>query len=320
MSTSISTEQVVEFCRSHGFSPGAVKPIPIGQFNRSFYVRTTYGPDLVLRIAPSETTGFVFYERGMMAQEPEIHEIVRRRTDLPVPEVLLFDDSRKILDRDAILLERLPGRAMYGRRLAHEAVDRTVEQLGAYLRTLHTRCTARQFGYLGAHAPMTPADTWVDAFEEMWERLIDDLEGCGVYLPEDGDLARRALSGHLERFDFDRPASLLHMDIWTQNILVDNEGTITGIVDWDRALWGDPEIEFAVLDYCGFDTDAFWRGYGGRPDRTGDANIRHHFYMLYEIQKYPVIWTRRGGRSRQIARYREHCLSLLRELDSGGST
>ncbi|OUL36382.1 hypothetical protein BV372_08175 [Nostoc sp. T09] len=59
---------------------------------------------------------------------------------------------------------------------------------------------------------------------------------------------------------------MLHMDVWFQNILVDSAGNVTGLVDFDRALWGDPEIEFAVLDYCGISEPAFWRGYGRERD------------------------------------------------------
>lgn len=314
MSSRVRPDRVAAFAAHHGFDVGAVKPIPTGRFNESFYVRTREGPDLVVRVAPSDDAGFVFYERGMMAQEPEIHRIVSRRTDIPIPRVFAFDDTRTELDRDAIILERLPGRALSSQRLTREAVDRVLEATGRYLRTLHDRCTARQYGYLGAHAPMRPADRWPDAFSDMWDRLISDLEGCGVYRPEDGDLARSALKRNIDLFEYPAPASLLHMDVWTQNILVDGEGTLCALLDWDRALWGDPGMEFAVLEYCGFDTEAFWSGYGGRPDRSGEANIRHHFYLLYEIQKYPVIWTRRRGSGSQASEYREHALRVLRQL------
>ncbi|HIC89615.1 MAG TPA: hypothetical protein EYP04_09470 [Anaerolineae bacterium] len=65
---------------------------------------------------------------------------------------------------------------------------------------------------------------------------------------------------HRERFQRPVPASLLHLDAWAQNILVDEAGNVTGLVDLDRALWGDPGIEFAVLDYCGISEPVFWRG------------------------------------------------------------
>ncbi|MHA1689299.1 MAG: hypothetical protein ACTSYC_09490 [Promethearchaeota archaeon] len=31
--------------------------------------------EIILRIAPSEDTGFLFYERNMMTEEPRIHDI-----------------------------------------------------------------------------------------------------------------------------------------------------------------------------------------------------------------------------------------------------
>ena len=73
---------------------------------------------------------------------------------------------------------------------------------------------------------------------------------------------RRLLDRHAEVFDRPVPASLLHMDVWAENILADERGRLTGLIDWDRACWGDPEIEFAVLDYCGISEPPFWEGYG----------------------------------------------------------
>ena len=104
------------------------------------------------------------------------------------------------------------------------------------------------------------------------------------------------------------------MDIWAQNILVDPEGNVTGLVDWDRALWGDAEIEFAVLDYCGISTDAFWRGFGRPRDTSPEARVRWVFYHLYELQKYIVIRTLRSRRPREAARYKDRALHILRQL------
>ena len=104
------------------------------------------------------------------------------------------------------------------------------------------------------------------------------------------------------------------MDIWHQNILVDDAGRVTGIVDWDRGLWGDPEIEFAVLDYCGISEPAFWEGYGKKRDESPEAMVRQRFYLLYELQKYIVI---RAGRNRDYAgaqRYKRQSLALAQDL------
>ena len=115
-------------------------------------------------------------------------------------------------------------------------------------------------------------------------------------------------------FGHEPPASLLHMDIWHQNILVDDLGTVVGIVDWDRSLRGDVEIEFAVLDYCGISEPAFWEGYGKKRDTSYEAQIRNVFYLLYEIQKYIIIYATRRRNTTTMKQYRDHVFALAQRL------
>ena len=118
---------------------------------------------------------------------------------------------------------------------------------------------------------------------------------------------------HAEIFDYDGPARLLHMDIWHQNLLVDERGNLTGIVDWDRALWGDPEIEFAVLDYCGVSRPPFWEGYGAERDTSPRAQLRNAFYLLYELQKYIVIRQGRGNDPEAARAYKRQVMNFARD-------
>jgi fructosamine-3-kinase len=126
---------------------------------------------------------------------------------------------------------------------------------------------------------------------------------------------RGLLDVHAARFERDVPACLLHMDVWAQNILIGDDGTLTGLVDWDRGLWGDPEIEFAVLDYCGVSGPAFWEGYGTPRDMSAEARIRGTFYLLYELQKYILIRRVRGGDAAAADGYRRRSLEIARALE-----
>lgn len=311
---SFDTDTLRALVESREFRPQGFRRIRTGKFNESYFVTLADGGEVVLRIAPPDDAGFLFYERGMMAQEPGIHRRVREGTSLPVAAVLAYDTSRAVVDRDFLLMERLLGRALSDVALPHAAVERAMKQTGRYLRELYDACQAERYGYLGEHHPMAPALTWAEAFRTMWAKLIDDIRRCGAY--DDGQ-ARRvtdALDPYLHLFDRPVPSCLLHMDIWAQNILVDPDGNVTGLVDWDRALWGDPEIEFAVLDYCGISTSAFWRGFGRDRDGSPAAKVRWVFYHLYELQKYIVIRALRSGRPREAARYRDHALDLLGQL------
>lgn len=105
------------------------------------------------------------------------------------------------------------------------------------------------------------------------------------------------------------------MDVWVENILRDRKKDEIYLVDWDRALSGDPEIEFAVLDYCGLLGPDFWRGYGRRPPPEDDGyRTRATFYHLYEVMKYIVIAQGRRQDRRRAAGYRHYALDTLRQL------
>ena len=283
------------------------RPIPTGKFNRSYYVSTPRG-EFVLRIAPPPGTTLLFYEKDMMRQEPVVHEIVLKKTSVPVPKIIAFDDSFEVVNRMFLIMEKLPGRALSEVAIAN--YDEILTQVGACLSQIH-RIHGEKYGYVGPHKPMDPQDSWCEAFRIMWRKLIDDIQSTGHYSPQEGKALKNLLDSYLEYFERPVPPSLLHMDIWSQNILIDREGTLTGIVDWDRALWGDPEIEFAVLDYCGISEPAFWKGYAAERDTSAPARLRGIFYFLYELQKYIVIRHGRNHDPVRAAAYKQSAFSLL---------
>jgi aminoglycoside phosphotransferase (APT) family kinase protein len=226
-----------------------------------------------------------------------------------VAEIYAYDDSHALIDRAYMLMEHLPGRALANMRVSRPIRDRVLEQVGDALRQMHA-LTADAYGYLGAHHPLPPQPTWWAAFHTMWNALLDDVVASGGYTEQEAEVLRRTLDAYRETFDRPVPASLLHMDVWSQNILVDDAGNLTGLVDLDRSLWGDPEIEYAVLDYCGISEPAFWRGYGRARDDSVEARVRQRFYLLYEVQKYIIIHRWRRNDPAGAQRYKEHSLRL----------
>ncbi|MGC9347974.1 MAG: phosphotransferase family protein [Anaerolineae bacterium] len=305
-------------------------PVRTGKHNRSFWVDSDAGR-FVLRIAPRDDTPddprFLFYERLMMRQEPALHALIASETELPVAEILAADFSRRRIDRDYLLMRALPGTPMSDAYdLGREERSRALYQVGRLLRELHT-LNAREhldtapavdgavYGYLGAHHPMEGQTNWADAFHVMWNKLLDDVVACGTYTNDEARQYRKLLDTYITLFDRPVTPSLLHMDVWSQNILVDRHGNVTGLVDFDRALWGDIEIEFAVLDYCGISEPPFWEGYGKPRDTSPEATIRQRFYLLYEIQKYMPIRVWRSNRPKDALRYRRTCRSLAAQLN-----
>ncbi len=280
--------------------------IPTGLFNTSYIVDTADGR-LVLRIAPPADTTVLFYEKDMMRQEPSVHRILLEKTTVPVPRIYAFDTSLEVLDSEYMLMEYLEGSPLSSSTPRREDV---LGQLGEKIAETHA-ITSRHYGYIGDHHPMEPAETWVDAFSIMWKKMIEDVSAHGYYSPDEVSLLLRLFDCYRGLFDRSVPSSLLHMDIWDQNILVDADNTLCGIIDWDRCLWGDPEIEFAVLDYSGISAPSFWEGYGRKRDISREARMRNVFYLLYEIQKYIVIRAGRHGDKNSAAMYKQHVLDIV---------
>ncbi len=301
-----------------GRRPTSVRAIPTGKFNESFFATLPAGREVVVRIAPPDDAVLCFYERRMMRQEPEIHRLLRERTGIPVAEILAADFTREHIDRDFLVMDRLDGVPLTEARLPPGGNDEALRQVGRHLAATHAQ-TADTFGYIGAHRPMEPATRWADAFDVMWNKLIDDVAAVGEYDAAEQRLMRGLGEAGMAHVDRPVTSRLLHMDIWHQNILVDGAGRVSGLVDWDRALWGDPEIEFAVLDYCGISEPAFWEGYGtGRDPRDGDgsAGVRRLLYLLYEMQKYIVIRKGRNGNLPAARSAKAQCLELARRMVS----
>jgi fructosamine-3-kinase len=297
----------------------SLTPIRTGKHNTSFWVDTKHGRS-VLRLAPPDDTGLLFYERRMMRQEPALHVLIRSRTSIPIAEVLAADFSRTRIDRDYMLVRALPGVPLSDApHMTGARMDAALTQLGAQLYQLHNLtapdCLAMQaYGYLGQHHPIDPQPTWFAAFRLMWGKLLDDVVACDAYSVAEAQALRDLLDRYQEHFAHPVQPCLLHMDVWAQNILVDAAGDVTGLVDFDRALWGDPEIEFAVLDYCGISEPAFWDGYGTTRDTSPPARIRRLFYVLYEVQKYMPIRVWRGNDPAGATEYKQQCLALAAHL------
>ncbi len=287
----------------------SVKPISTGLFNTSFYVESA-SHSLVIRIAPSDETPRLFYEKNMMRQEKGIHDLLREQTMIPVPHIYVYDESQTLLPRSFLIMDRLEGlpfSAAY--QVNHKLVLR---QVGTYLAQAHARVNDL-YGYIGEHHPMPPQSNWKDAFFIMWEKLITDISKTRIYDQVVCKKMINLLQSHNTVFDHNVEASLLHMDVWAQNILVTPDSTVTGLIDWDRALWGDPEIEFAVLDYCGISEPPFWEGYGKERETSEEINIRKFFYLLYEIQKYIVIEIGRRNNQMAAMNYARQSFSMARD-------
>ncbi len=272
------------------------RKISSGLFNTTYDIKLKRNGSVILRIAPPEDYPQLYYEKGMMADEPAIHEMVLSRTTVPAPEVYLYDPSRAIFPRDYILMEKKEGRPLdeIWDSLGRDIQEKILRQLGRYTAELHS-IHGRIFGYARTLPVMEPQRSWRRAFVIMLDRILADCRLAGGFSEGETNILMTTFLQNEKYLEKKIPPSFLHLDIWQQNILVDEKGKITAILDFDRVAWGDTELEFAVLDICGLSRRAFFEGYG--QFRPGDQSAirRNALYVIFEFLKY--VFTNRTRRS-----------------------
>jgi fructosamine-3-kinase len=89
----------------------------------------------------------------------------------------------------------------------------------------------------------------------------------------------RLLNHYSFAFESIKEPRLVHWDLHDGNVIVTQDGTINGIIDCDRAIWGDPLIEYYLKDYD--KQTNFMDEYGELIYKDEHAAVRRHFYNIY---------------------------------------
>jgi aminoglycoside phosphotransferase (APT) family kinase protein len=157
------------------------------------------------------------------------------RTDLPVARVYALDDGRR-LERSAMVVDRLPGRAHRGVLRDTDPLDigeRARLDVAAALPALLARVHRLDLDEWGLSQVLpVPADP-ARAELDHWVAELDRVE----LEPHPGLREVIAwLSGHLPS---PVPCRLVHGDFRPANVLVGG-GRVTALLDWELAHLGDP--------------------------------------------------------------------------------
>ncbi len=118
-----------------GFPGARARSFGGGMYNEAYLIEDGERR-FVLRIAPPDHVPQLFYEKCMMRLEPAIHRMIREQTGIHVPDVVYHNFSRKIIDRDYIILEFVEG----------EPGPFDHAELGRYTREMH-EIQGTEFGY-----------------------------------------------------------------------------------------------------------------------------------------------------------------------------
>lgn len=252
-----------------------------GMFNNSYQVQLSSGIRTILRVGPVRTAKVFSNELGLMRREYAIQPyFCAVRSVMPKP--ILVDFTHQIVDRDYMFLHYLPGLLWDEEKEKLSAVENSSlwRQLGTLARRIHDT-SGEFFGY---PYPKPAFTRWSDTLIAMVTDFKVDMQSLDVDASGMDEFLALLEKGR-EQLDEIRTPQLVHGDLWHKNVLYEVSPAgpvITGLLDSERAFWGDPMAEW--IFYYGEIVPEFWDGYGRKPDLPG-AEFREQVYLaLYSVQ------------------------------------
>ena len=205
--------------------------------------------------------------------------LVRQNPAIPVPEIYFFDDAHDLCDSDYFFMEKMQGDCLEHVKagLPPETQAAVDIQIGEIIREI-SGFTGTYFGYDGN--PDLRATTWKEAFIKIVDSVLEDGSRKNVVYDYRYDELRAAVLKHAAALEEISTPCLAHWDAWDPNFFV-KDGRISGIIDFERALWAEPlmEAQFRPLSF-GFGVTNSMRGYGKTSFAFAEEQ-RCHLYSLH---------------------------------------
>lgn len=262
-------------------APGedAVSELKEGFFNAAYQVRLSDGREVIVKIAPPQEAEVLTYENNIMATEVASMRLARKNPAIPVPEIYSYDVALDLCDSEYFFMEKLSGEN-YGiikSSMPQAEQDQIDQQIGAIVREIN-RFTGSYFGYPGNS--QLRGETWKEAFLKTMDAILEDgrrknAEYGGISPSE----IHKVVMKHAPSLEAVTTPQMVHWDAWDLNVFVE-QGKVTGLLDFERVLWGDPLLEAQFRPLFGEGVTGYMRGYG-KSGFTHEEDVRCHLYSLH---------------------------------------
>ena len=262
-----------------------------GMFNTTYAIRTEAGDDVILRAGPVNRHLLLPFEHDMMQTEALMYQICAEH-GIPASEVLAVDTTKTIVDRDFMIVRRIPSRTIDQFDFTPEEHARIFGEFGRCVARLHA-ITRPRFGRVRQVLEGGGYATWAECLQQeiaQWESVAAP---AGLFTRAEHQHIRSLYRDHTPLLNEVQTATLVHTDLGWGNILVRTDTPrpeFGAIIDPDRALWGDVEFEFCHMDWL-VEKD-FMAGYGRWPSQEPKAVARRRMCRimrkLWDVYVYAV--------------------------------
>ena len=217
-----------------------IKELTEGMCNVTYDITFADGSESILKIAAKDRRGNTSNEIHLMRAEVKAMELVAQKCSFKVADIQYYDAGRTICDGEYFFMEKLEGNNFVFAReeMPEEQVVIIDTELGKISREL-SHIQNATFGFLGVEKRY---DSLFDFVKQMLANLISDAQNRDIGILYDEQTFMNQLEKDKSAFDAIHTASLVHWDMWEGNVFV-KDGHVSGIIDWERAVWGEPFMD-----------------------------------------------------------------------------
>jgi aminoglycoside phosphotransferase (APT) family kinase protein len=262
--------------QAFGQSIQSVEELSDGWANVAYVIDLQDGKKVVLKVAPSSDKLLMRCEKNNMKTEVEAMRMVSQMVNVPIPHIYTYDPSCSLIPSEYFIMEYIEGTPLnkIKESLSSEEKRNIEKQLGEYNRSINS-IKGTKFGYF--HDGKGLKDSWSEVFRRLLDDVLADGQDAGVKLPVSYADIEKEIEKRITALDEVTEPCLVHWDLWDGNIFI-HEGQISGIVDFERAIWGEPLFEYYFGKFG--DSASFEEGYG-RGVVTDAERDRRTLYDLY---------------------------------------
>lgn len=249
-----------------------------GYFNVAYLIILDNDEKAILKIAPQPDSKIMSYEKNIMFSEVDSLRLVKKETDVPVPDIIYYDNSYEFCSFEYYFMSVIEGETLNVIKdsLSEEEKKAIQKEIGRYNRSIN-QIMGTRFGYYGQ--PGLQGKNWFEAFRNMIQLAYHDANVANIQVPINEEELLSLLDRDKSYFDDVTVPALVHWDIWDGNVFIKDK-KISGIIDFERCIWGDPLMEVGFRSY---ERNAdFFEGYGVL-SLTKEEDRRARWYDVYQF-------------------------------------
>jgi len=277
----------------------SLSKIGVGRAHESFSFSTSSG-DYILKASND-----VELEDRFQVEAP-VNRLLNQETDVSVPEIIVFDNSKTFYDFMYFISSFEKGVNLDNyesdggpkfRYLSRERKRNVLESAGRQLGMLHSQTSFKQYGFLNYENNelcFGEKGSWSSIFKEII--LEEQLANFPERFKDLQEMVKYFVEENIEVVDTGADPCVIHQDFRWPNMKVDS---ISAVFDWERALAGHHEYDLTKSlkslvqvrsenlreEY----TKSFLKGYQKFMDLDDSWRQRKKFYRA--LRPVEALWT-----------------------------